>query len=74
MNTPDKTNDVDNKDNILNETFFDKYHCIKKIGHGSFGSIYKAECNGEYYALKFEKKEKEYQKNITDFIRPRINS
>ena len=58
MNTPDKTNDVDNKDNILNETFFDKYHCIKKIGHGSFCSIYKAECNGEYYALKFEKKEK----------------
>ena len=47
-----------NEDDIINKTFFNKYHCIEKIGEGSFGCIYKAEYNGEYYALKFEKIEK----------------
>ena len=48
------TKKPENKDNILNQTFFNKYHCISKIGKGSFGNIYKASCNGKYYALKFE--------------------
>ena len=46
--------DTEEYDEIMNKTFFHKYHCIKKLGQGSFGSIYKAEYNGEYYALKFE--------------------
>ncbi len=41
---------------ILNKTFFNKYKCIKKLGEGSFGMIYKAEFENEYYALKFEHK------------------
>ena len=54
----DKNSDSENKDNILNKTFFNKYRCIKKLGQGSFGSIYKAEYNGDYFALKFENIEK----------------
>ena len=39
---------------ITSKLFFNKYKCIKKLGEGSFGMIYKAEYNGNYYALKFE--------------------
>ena len=43
-----------NKDPIINKKYFSKYKAIKKLGEGSFGKVYKAEYNGEYYALKFE--------------------
>ena len=46
------------KDPLLNEIFFDKYKTTKKLGEGSFGKVYKAEYNGEYYALKFENRSK----------------
>jgi serine/threonine protein kinase len=42
------------KKTISNKIFFKKYRCIKKLGEGSFGMIYKAEYNDEYFALKFE--------------------
>ena len=58
MDIVNKKTEQTKKDDIINKTFFNKYHCIEKIGKGSFGSIYKAEYNGEYYALKFEKIEK----------------
>ena len=45
-------------DNILNKIFFNKYKCLQKLGEGSFGCIYKAVYNKEYYALKFENLER----------------
>ena len=55
MDIVNSKNEHSIEDNIINKTFFNKYHCIQKIGKGSFGDIYKAEYNGEMYALKFEK-------------------
>ena len=57
MENNDKNNKQNDQNDILGQIFFEKYHCIEKLGQGSFGSIYKAEYNGNYYALKFEKKE-----------------
>ena len=57
MENNDENNNQNDQNEILGQIFFKKYHCIEKLGQGSFGSIYKAEYNGNYYALKFEKKE-----------------
>ena len=43
---------------IKNQTFFNKYHCLYRVGKGTFGSVFKAEYNKEFYALKFENKNK----------------
>ena len=40
--------------NNIGKTFINKYKCIKKIGEGSFGIIYKAKYENNYYAMKFE--------------------
>jgi serine/threonine protein kinase len=45
-------------DPMLNRKFFSKFRTIKKLGEGSFGKVYKAEYNNEYFALKFENKTK----------------
>ena len=44
------------QDPMLNKKYFSKYRTIKKLGEGSFGKVYKAEFNGEYFALKFEQR------------------
>ena len=54
--------DEDNKsdrDPIIGKIFFSKYKAIKKLGEGSFGKVYKAEYNGDNYAIKMENKSKE---------------
>ena len=44
----------DQYSSLKNKTIFHKYYCVEKIGHGSFGCIYKATYNKKMYALKFE--------------------
>ncbi len=43
-------------DRFLSSLFFHKYRPLKKLGEGSFGTIYMAEniLDKEIYALKFE--------------------
>ena len=47
-----------NQDPLLYKKYFSKYRTVKKLGEGSFGKVYKAEYNGEYYAIKFEDRTK----------------
>ena len=47
-----------NKDPLLGKIILGKYLIIRKIGEGSFGKIYKAESDNQYYALKVEKTKK----------------
>ena len=46
------------QDPMLNRKYFSKFRTTKKLGEGSFGKVYKAEYNGEYFALKFENRTK----------------
>ena len=45
-------------DNIIGKVFFNKYIPIRKLGEGSFGSIYQAKFEDEFFALKFELRNK----------------
>ena len=59
--TPRSENCCDGRshhDQLLNKKYFSKFRTIKKLGEGSFGKVYKAEYNNEYFALKFESKTK----------------
>ena len=38
-------------DPLLNRKFFSKFRTIKKLGEGSFGKVYKAEYNNEYFEI-----------------------
>ena len=43
-------------EDFTGKVIFNKYKCLSKLGEGSFGSIYEAECEGKKYALKIEDK------------------
>lgn len=67
------------QDPLLGSTFFNNFVIIKKLGEGSFGRIYEAENNGEYFALKFESKVKsqsllEAEANYINYLQGRNNN
>ena len=52
----EKSIDQDEEDLFIGETVFNEYKLLKKIGEGSFGSIYEAESltNKKLFAIKLE--------------------
>ena len=42
--------------NLINKKFFNRFRCISKLGKGTFGNVFKAEYDNEYFALKLESK------------------
>jgi serine/threonine protein kinase len=43
-------------DPMIGRIFFNKYTLVKKLGEGSFGAIYSAKSDSNWYALKLENK------------------
>ena len=56
-----RTKENNSSDDIINKIFLSKYMTVKKIGSGSFASVYKAESGDETYAMKFEQRSNEYE-------------
>ena len=50
------TNPNHNEDPMIGKLIFDRFKLIKKLGSGSFGSIYSAEFENQYFAIKLEEK------------------
>ena len=62
-NIPQNENDISSSSNntedeqFFKKLIFNKYKPVKKLGEGSFGKVYKAEYNSQFYAIKFEDRE-----------------
>ena len=60
VQAPHRYQEETEADPLLHSVFFSKYKTVKKLGEGSFGSVYKAVYDGEYYALKMEDISQDY--------------
>ena len=47
---------ADSEDSMIGTLVFDRYKLLKRLGAGSFGRIYSAEFENQYYAIKLENK------------------
>ena len=47
---------ADSEDSMIGTLVFDRYKLLKRLGAGSFGRIYSAEYENQYYAIKLENK------------------
>ena len=61
-------------DPLIGTLIFDRYKLLKKLGSGSFGSIYSAEYQQNFYAIKLEDKNMphsllEHEANIMSYLR-----
>ena len=54
----DEEKQSNNNDPLIGQILFGKYILIEKLGEGSFGSIYSAKENNNWYAIKYENKNK----------------
>ena len=51
-----QSNQNQNDDPMIGKLIFDRYKLKKRLGSGSFGSIYSAEYQNQEYAIKLEEK------------------
>ena len=56
MNDGENEDRENTEDSMIGTLVFDRYKLIKRLGAGSFGRIYSAECENQYYAIKLENK------------------
>ena len=57
MSTPQDTSN-EYQDPFINQIIFSKYKIKKRLGKGTFGSIYLVEHNNKLYAMKLENTKK----------------
>ena len=56
MNENQEDREKSEEDSMIGTLIFDRYKLIKRLGAGSFGCIYSAEFENQYYAIKLENK------------------
>jgi len=56
-NIPSSSSNGADGESFFKSRIFNKFKLVKKLGEGTFGKVYKAEYNSQYYAIKIEDRE-----------------